>query len=242
MNEKEKADIQHVYRVNYPWYSAVLLCARIILSRTPKYAADRHPYFAIAKLANDTMRTMEETLLQFISLKYNRIMGSSQDFNDESLVDTVADLANYSLLLLGAMLEKVDIEDVLPEEEKQFGAIGDRVLIDVEHLMELTSQVDLESSEWFPREGAVDFLRDLSKAGRKIIVFAAVQDDTLPKIIRWLNENDMYRFVKTVTNRKVPTFIYCPRFAKQADKLDQVFDHIIVGQKRLQERIENEES
>ena len=55
-----------------------------------------------------------------------------------------------------------------------------------------------------PREGAKEFLQELNKNYRVIILSAR----TYSKIIKWLDDNDLWEYVADVTSFKPPALAY----------------------------------
>jgi hypothetical protein len=79
------------------WVRASNLCAK----RTKKYSVEGNPYFNFEKMAEVLDKPIDEVFKFYMSIKYTRLLAQSGDHEDETITDTLIDLANYALLYAG---------------------------------------------------------------------------------------------------------------------------------------------
>jgi hypothetical protein len=102
MNNHEYAILSEAKASNPYWFKAIVKAAEIINNRNAKYNGNSHPYKAFSEFASyEPLMEDWKIFANMLKIKFARLNGSANDFSDESLIDTFLDLANYSLMGAG---------------------------------------------------------------------------------------------------------------------------------------------
>lgn len=98
--DTETIELLELLRERNPWwFSAMLECVGVMLVRLQKYAPD-DPFDNFRDVSEMTGLSVEDVLRMLVALKMARLKRSKGDFPDETLHDTLVDLANYAMILL----------------------------------------------------------------------------------------------------------------------------------------------
>jgi len=87
-----------------PYFKALMYAVSVLVDRNHKYTGEEVGRDVFANFELDAkIQNVEtqETFKQWISKKTARTMLNNNDYADESFVDSLRDLANYSLLWIG---------------------------------------------------------------------------------------------------------------------------------------------
>ena len=90
-----------VKEINPAYYQALLKAAEILVPRSKKYSTGKDPFINFKFLGSILQEKTEETFKYYVGIKFARALVQAGDFEDESSVDTLLDLANYALLWAG---------------------------------------------------------------------------------------------------------------------------------------------
>jgi hypothetical protein len=86
---------------NGPWFIALLRAAQIQADRRAKYSGEGDPYTNFYIVSEYQGKPTEDIFELYQDIKMARIKVQAGDFSDESLNDTLIDMANYCLLEVG---------------------------------------------------------------------------------------------------------------------------------------------
>jgi len=101
LKHKELEVLALAKEANGPWFEAVLKAAQIQADRRAKYSGQGDP-FTNFEVVGRLMGVDTKDVFRFYqAIKFARLLVAAGDFEDESLEDTLIDLANYSLLEAG---------------------------------------------------------------------------------------------------------------------------------------------
>ncbi len=95
------------------------------------------------------------------------------------------------------------------------------ILVDIDGVLNMFDGWDGFYHDEEPREGAAEFLEELSKRFR-VVLFTARPD--IEAIYRWLHKHNMSQFVDDVTNVKQPANVYID---DRAITFDGSFDNLL---------------
>ncbi len=88
-------------QANEPWFHAMVQAAEIQANRRAKYSGDGDPYTNFIIVAGLMKIEVNEVFRFYQAIKFARLIVAAGDFDDERMVDTLIDLANYALLEAG---------------------------------------------------------------------------------------------------------------------------------------------
>lgn len=86
---------------NGHWFNAMLSAARIQANRRAKYSGSGDPFTNFHIVAEYQGKPTQDIFELYQDIKMARIKVQAGDFEDESLNDTLIDMANYCLLEVG---------------------------------------------------------------------------------------------------------------------------------------------
>lgn len=112
MDNDALAILEQAKEANPHWFKAMLQCADIMVDRRKKYSGNHHPMFNFVSLARITGLAIHQVFMFYVGIKIARLSASTEDFQDESAIDCVRDLANYSLIMLGWMVDDLSFEKI----------------------------------------------------------------------------------------------------------------------------------
>lgn len=103
---------------NPHWYRAMAHAAKIMTERRKKYAGDEHPYFNFVDMAHRNQEDILKIFRNYINIKASRLSASiNKDFEDESVLDTFIDLANYALIAAGWILDGLEMDSIMEKPD-----------------------------------------------------------------------------------------------------------------------------
>lgn len=85
---------------------------RILIDRAAKYANDENLWINFETMAEEMDMPIGKVFDFYRRIKLNRLRQSQEDFNDESVYDTLIDIANYSLLEAARIRAKKSSHDL----------------------------------------------------------------------------------------------------------------------------------
>lgn len=101
LSQGEIKTLAQAKEANPHWFSALIDAAEIMTERRQKYAGKEHPYFNFVDMARRMKYNIREIFRFYINLKASRLTASQTDFEDERVLDTYIDIANYALIAAG---------------------------------------------------------------------------------------------------------------------------------------------
>ena len=101
-----------------PWYfNALVLAAAVVPQRVHKYSPGDNQFVNFETAARLMGKTVSECFRWYQALKFARLLESDEDAEDESLADTLGDLAYYALLERGWRDKQAEeVEDRNPKD------------------------------------------------------------------------------------------------------------------------------
>lgn len=88
-------------QANEPWFNAMVQAAEIQANRRAKYSGDGDPFTNFIIVAGLMKIEVADVFRFYQSIKFARLLVAAGDFDDERMIDTLIDLANYALLEAG---------------------------------------------------------------------------------------------------------------------------------------------
>jgi hypothetical protein len=117
LKHKELEVLALAKEANELWFDAVLKAAQIQADRRAKYSGKGDP-FTNFEVVGRLMGVDTKDVFRFYqAIKFARLLVAAGDFEDESLEDTLIDLANYSLLEAGFRCR--NLTSSAPEQDTQ---------------------------------------------------------------------------------------------------------------------------
>jgi len=120
LKHKELEVLALAKEANEPWWDAVLKAAQIQADRRAKYSGEGDP-FTNFEVVGRLMGVDTKDVFRFYqAIKFARLLVAAGDFEDESLEDTLIDLANYSLLEAGFRCRNSESSAPEPSTQMKF--------------------------------------------------------------------------------------------------------------------------
>lgn len=101
LSPAEETTLEIAKQANEPWFKAMVQAAEIQANRRAKYSGEGDPYTNFIIVAGLMKIEVEEVFRFYQAIKFARLIVAAGDFDDERMVDTLVDLANYALLEAG---------------------------------------------------------------------------------------------------------------------------------------------
>lgn len=98
---KEMTILRKAKYANPYWWRGMIAGADVMPTRAKKYSGDVDPYTNFMIVARLMGCEVREVFQWYIAIKFARAIVSQEDFGDESFLDTLRDLANYTDLWYG---------------------------------------------------------------------------------------------------------------------------------------------
>lgn len=183
------------------WLQAVLHGAKVMLPRRQKYTGAMHPYYNFADMMRRGTRTALETFLFYVDIKRSRISVTTTDFADESFLDTLIDLMNYAILLVGWFVGQLSEESILgPKTEITDDEIRRTVALDFDGVFNKFKGWTGQYQDYEPLDGIRKGLENLTKHGKRIVISTARPE--IQPVLDWLDHHNLSRYIAEVTNKK----------------------------------------
>lgn len=209
ITQKDLDVLRAAQAANPFWFKAMIRCAEIMVPRRRKYSGNLHPYHNFTDMAQREQRSLPQIFRFYMNMKMSRLAASDQDFSDESVGDTLADVANYALLALGAILGNLNentSDDWTEPDPNEAPYPFPLAVVDFDGVLNHYDGWTGMFQEYPMREYADKFLRDLKEAGFNIVIQTARPDTD--KVWGWLKDWGCAECVLDITNLKPPALVY----------------------------------
>lgn len=128
---KELEQLQDLKKNHPPYFEAMMNALSVIVPRNKKYTGthrDKDLFANFTLTAKILGVTPQQIFKNWMAIKLARILLNDKDYDDENFIDSLRDLANYTLLFMGYLheindtefmrfqkaLEDVDLPDLYP--------------------------------------------------------------------------------------------------------------------------------
>jgi hypothetical protein len=98
---KEMSVLRKAKYANPYWWRAMVSAAEVMPSRAEKYSGTIDPYTNFIEVAKILGCKVRDVFIHYVAIKLARAKVSDGDFEDESFMDSLRDLANYAMLWFG---------------------------------------------------------------------------------------------------------------------------------------------